>query len=276
TSEPIPPADSVIPPSSLLPGEEQIIVLQRGPGSGAEADPNNPEAACFPGEKADNATDQGWDAVILTGRHLTGGAAADDPPNCGFGAFPTDEQIVAVCTTHTAMHELFGRTPDFTIPYPVGDPGDLEPNIGEVGFKVDITATFDGWGYVRVFDTANPVAPNEISQIYIPETISEAHATGFGDITVHEVEVPRGDPNEGGPARDDDKLAYFSWYSGGLRVWDISDPANPAEVGKYIDAKGNDFWGVAIVEDENGDRLILASDMDFGLFIFRYTGDVPA
>jgi hypothetical protein len=61
-----------------------------------------------------------------------------------------------------------------------------------------------------------------------------------------------------------------------LRVWDISDPANPEEVGKYIDAKGNDFWGVAIVEDANGDRIILASDMDFGLFIFRYTGPVPA
>src|ERR687892_2326045 len=272
TSAPIPPADSTIPPTTLLAGEEQIIVLQRGPTD----DPNAPEEACFPGEKADNATDQGWDAVILTGRHLAGGAAADDPPNCGFGAFPSDEQIPAVCTTHTAMHELFGRTPDFTVPYPVGDPADLEPNIGDVGFKVDITATFDGWGYVRVFDTANPTTPNEISQIYIPETISEAHATGFGDITVHEVEVPRGDPNEGGPAPDDDKLAYFSWYSGGLRVWDITDPANPEQVGAYIDAKGNDLWGVAIVEDENGGRLILASDMDFGLFIFRYTGPVPA
>jgi hypothetical protein len=271
TSAPIPPADTTIPPSSLAPGEEQIIVLQRGPAD----DPNNPEPACFPGEKADNATDQGWDAVVLTGRHL-GSAAADEPPNCGFGAFPADEQIPTVCTTHTAMHELFGRTPDYTVPYPVGDPGDLEPNIGEVGFKVDITATFDGWGYVRVFDTANPASPTEISQIYIPETIDEAKATGFGDITIHETEVPRGDLNEGGPAPDDDKLAYFSWYSGGLRVWDITDPANPEQVGAYIDAKGNDFWGVAITEDENGDRIILASDMDFGLFIFRYTGPVPA
>jgi hypothetical protein len=46
-------------------------------------DPDNPEPACFPGEKADNATDQGWDSVILTGRHVAGGASADDPPNCG-------------------------------------------------------------------------------------------------------------------------------------------------------------------------------------------------
>ena len=271
-STPIPAADSVIPPGSLAPGEEQIIVLQRGPAG----DPNNPEAACFPGEKADNATDQGWDAVILAGRHTAGGAAADDPPNCGFGAFPTDEEIVAVCTTHGAMHELFGRTPSFTVPYPIGDPGDLEPNIGEVGFDVDITASFDGWGYTRVVDTSVPSEPTEIGQITIPETADEDFAIGFGDVTVHEVEVPRGDPNEGGANIDDDKLAYFSWYSGGFRVVDFTDPANPEEVGFYIDDEGNNFWGVALAEDQNGDRVALLSDRDFGLFIFRYTGAVPS
>ena len=271
TSTPIPDADTTIPPATLAPGEEQIIVLQRGP----TGDPNNPEGACFPGEKADNATDQGWDAVILTGRHLAGGAEADDPPNCGFGAFPADEQIVTVCTTHTAMHELFNRTPDFTLPYPLGDPGDLEPNIGEVGFEVDITATFDGWGYVRVLDTDPASTPTEISQITIPETADEDFAVGFGDLSVHEVEVPRGDPNEGGPNVDDDLVAYFSWYAGGFRVFDISDPSNPTEIGRYIDAAGNNFWGVALAEDENGDRIVLGSDRDFGLFIFRYTGDMP-
>ncbi len=276
TSTPIPAADSVIPPASLEAGEEQILVLQRGPGAGAEADPNNPEEACFPGEKADNATDQGWDAVILTARHTAGGAAADDPPNCGFGAFPADEQIVAVCTTHAAMHELFDRAPDFTVPYPAGDPADLEPDIGEVGFEVDITATFDGWGYTRVLDTSTPGALTEISQISIPETADEDFAVGFGDLTVHEVEVPRGDPNEGGPNVDDDALAYFSWYAAGFRVVDITDPTAPEEVGVFIDEKGNDFWGVALAEDQNGDRIVLASDMDYGLFIFRYTGPVPS
>jgi hypothetical protein len=275
TSDPIPNADATIPPASLAPGEEQIIVLQRGPGANAAGvpdDPENPEPACFPGEKADNATDQGWDAVILTGRHTTGGAGADDPPNCGFGAFPTDEQIVAVCTTHTAMHELFGSTPDFSIPYVAAN----EPDIGEVGFEVDITATFDGWGYVRVLDTDPASTPTEIAQISIPETADENFAVGFGDLSVHEVEVPRGDPNEGGPNVDDDALAYFSWYAGGFRVVDFTDPANPREVGLYIDAAGNNFWGVALAEDGDGNRIVLASDRDFGLFIFRYTGPLPA
>src|SRR5919106_2942474 len=267
TSTPIPPADTTIPPTSLEDGEEQTIVLQRGPTN----DPNNPEGACFPGEKADNATDQGWDAVVLTGRHL-GSAAADDPPNCGFGAFPSDEQIVAVCTSHTAMHELFGRTADYTVPYPVGDPADLEPNIGEVGFEVDITSTFDGWGYTRVLDTSTPGTLTEVAQITIPETDDPAFGFGSGDLTVHEVEVPRNDPDEGGANVDTDKLAYFSWYSGGFRVVDISDPVNPEEVGHYIDPAGNNLWGVALAEDANGDRIVLGSDRDYGLFIFRYTG----
>ena len=56
---------------------------------------------------------------------------------------------------------------------------------------------------------------------------------------------------------------------------DISDASNPPEVGHYIDTNGNNFWGVALAEDQNGDRIVLASDRDFGLFIFRYTGPVP-
>ena len=71
-------------------------------------------------------------------------------------------------------------------------------------------------------------------------------------------------------------MAYFSWYAGGFRVFDISDPANPAELGHYIDAAGNNFWGVALAEDQNGGRIVLASDRDYGLFIFRYTGSLPS
>jgi hypothetical protein len=30
-----------------------------------------------------------------------------------------------------------------------------------------------------------------------------------------------------------------------------------------------------MAEDQTGDRIVLASDRDFGLFIFRYTGLTP-
>jgi hypothetical protein len=61
----------------------------------------------------------------------------------------------------------------------------------------------------------------------------------------------------------------------GVRVVDITNPAAPQEVGHYIDPRGNNFWGVAVAEDQNGDRIILESDRDFGLFIFRDTGPIP-
>jgi hypothetical protein len=89
-----------------------------------------------------------------------------------------------------------------------------------------ITATFDGWGYTPVFDTSNPAAPSEISQITIPETVDEAFAIGFGDLTVHEVEMPRGDQNEGGPAGDDDKVAYSPGARADSGWW--TSPTRPA------------------------------------------------
>ena len=269
------PGDTVPDPSVLGPlgaGEEAVIMFQRGPVN----DPNSPGGACFFSDKIRAGEEAGYDVVIVANHHA--GAQGGETPGafiCGGQGSPVLGTAAGLCVGHEFMHEAFGRTPDYTLPYPLGDPGDLEPDIGDVGPRIEAQAEFDGWGYARVVDTSTASAPVEVGQITIPETADPAFAAGFGDLTVHEVEVPRGDPNEGGPAPDDDRLAYFSWYSGGFRVVDISDPANPAEVGHYIDPRGNNLWGVALAKDQNGERLVLASDRDFGLFVFRYTGDVP-
>ena len=64
-SKPIPPrATSGL--RALEPGEEAIIVLQRGPVEDAE----NPEEACFPGEKAENGINAGYDAVLFVNHHV--------------------------------------------------------------------------------------------------------------------------------------------------------------------------------------------------------------
>lgn len=89
-------------------------------------------------------SDHRWDEVLLVGRHL-GSAAQDDPPYCGFGAFPNDEQVVATCTTHAAHHELLDRPLNFDLPYLEGDPNDVEPDFGEVGFEIDISSIVDWW-----------------------------------------------------------------------------------------------------------------------------------
>jgi hypothetical protein len=265
-----------IPDPSVLgtlgPDEEAIIMFQRGP----VGDPNHDHDSCFFSDKIRAGEEAGYDVVIVANHH--DGAQAGETPGaffCGGQGSPVLGTAAGLCVGHQFMHEAFGRTPDYTFPYPEGDPGDLEPNPGDLGPRIEATSEFDGWGYSRLVDTSTPSAPTEVGQFNIPETADPAFASGFGDVTVHEVEVPRGDPDEGGPAPDDDALAYFSWYSGGLRVIDFTDPANPAEVGHYIDAQGNNFWGVALAEDQNGDRIVLASDRDYGLFVFRYTGAVP-
>ena len=69
-------------------------------------------------------------------------------------------------------------------------------------------------------------------------------------------------------------LAYLSYYSGGFRV--VTYGKNGIqEVGAFIDEGGNNFWGVEIWNDENGEQFVLASDRDFGLYIFQYTGPTP-
>ena len=81
--------------------------------------------------------------------------------------------------------------------------------------------------------------------------------------------MPRGDPNEGGPAPDDGVLAYFSWYAGGFRVASY-DATGIQEVGHFIDEGGNNFWGIEVYKRHHK-TYILASDRDFGLYVFRYT-----
>jgi hypothetical protein len=252
TSAPIPrPEDVPGYLGSLLTGEEKIIVLQRGP----TGDPSAPEAACFPGEKAHQAVLAGWDAVLFVARHVV--AAPPEPvPFCGSGAF--EDEIVGVCTTHEAYHKLFETPVSFT--YPDGPP------IGTIGAKITATAAFDGWGYVHLFSNT-PVGGKflELDTYAIPEGHDPAFATGFGDLTVHEVAT---DPQ-------DSTRAYLSYYAGGLRSLEIQcgDPANVStcglvEVGGYLGPSGNDFWGVeAFVRD--GQTYILGSDRDYGLFIFR-------
>ena len=139
--------------------------------------------------------------------------------------------------------------------------GTAAPAAGTDGSTVDISATFDGWGYVHLYDAKTM---QDHDQYFIPESQDPAYSQGFGDLSVHEVAT---DP--------DADLAYISYYSGGLRVLKYRDAAgNPdlQEVGAYIAEGGNNFWGVEVHKHPNGQKYVLASDRDSGIWIFQYTG----
>ena len=262
------PADrGSIPDASVLgplaEGEEAILVLQRGP----LGDPSQTQAACFFSEKVETAQLLGYDAVIIANHH-TGALGGEGPDTyfCGGQGHIFDIQISALCIGHRAMHELFDdpdAADNFTYPESV-------PAIGTLGDRITVTTEFDGWGYVHLFDAATL---QDLDTYAIPEAMDPAFASGYGDLSVHEVATDPTDPS----------LAYLSYYSGGLRAIQIqcSDPNDNTtcelvEVGGYLDPEGNDFWGVEVIPNpaddptvEGDEVLILASDRDYGLFIFR-------
>jgi hypothetical protein len=252
-SDPIPLREDVFPDE--LPGfEEAIVVLQRGP----TGDPQNPEEACFPGEKAANAAEAGYDAVLLVNRHL--GSADLDEAFCGSGGYPPGLVIVTMCTTHEAFHHIFrAEPPQYQLPVPATG----EPAIGDLGEEVEATSIFDGWGYAHLYENGSGKL-RRIDSFAIEEALDERYAFGFGDLSIHEW-AP--DPTE--------RLAYSSYYAGGFRVASFG-PDGIEEVGKFIDRGGNNFWGVEQYTTPDGERLIGASDRDFGLYIFRYTGEGAA
>jgi hypothetical protein len=254
-----------IPSASVLdpvtgPGEDQIVVFERGPVD----DPNSPGEACFFSEKVESAQLAGYDAVIIANHHVGAGAGADpDAFFCGSQGHIFTITIPGMCISHRLMHQLFDRPEDYTVPYPVDDPGDKEPDIGDIA-NGDIlaTSTFAGWGYTRMLDADAP-GLTEIDQYAIPEASNEDFATGFGDVDVHEVATGRG---------ADADLAYFAHYSGGIRVARFSQ-TEIHEVGAFIDEGGNDFWGVQLTDKfVGGDRVVAYSDRDFGLYLATYTG----
>jgi hypothetical protein len=139
-------------------------------------------------------------------------------------------------------------------------PAQLPVALGTEGDELTFTAFFDGWGYVHLFRNQGGKMA-ELDTYAIPQAHDPAFASGFGDLSVHEVATSH--------QRDD--LAYFAYYAGGFRVAEIQND-ELVEVGHFIDEGGNNFWGVQVFES-GGVEYVAASDRDHGLYIFRYTGD---
>ena len=137
--------------------------------------------------------------------------------------------------------------------------GQLMVNELEAGETVTVEAAseFVGWGFLRFYDISDPANPVQIATFATENTFNPDVATE-GVWSVHNPEV-RG------------STLYASWYSDGVRVIDISDPANPRESafwageGAPEGAPPVDIWSVVPHRD-----LVVASDRDFGLYILKH------
>jgi hypothetical protein len=226
-------------------GEERIIVFTRG--------------VCFFSEKVESGQLKGWDHVVIGNHHV--GSGDGRFPNaflCGSQGHDFDVTASGTCVGHRTMHLIFNDEPNYDTPEEPFIGADM-PAIGTVGEEVSITSTFDGSGYLNLYDFET----GEFLDYYaVRQAIDPDHASGSGTMTIHEIETDR---------RNNENLGYIAWYDVGLKV--VKWTRNGIEsLGTYRHAAGNDFWGVSL--QQRGDRrpLIYMSDRDSGLWIFKYTG----
>lgn len=110
------------------------------------------------------------------------------------------------------------------------------------------TARETGGGSLAFWDISNLATPVKLWDIAQPT--SQA-------FSVHQVIIR-------------DNYVFVSWYQAGIYVYDISDPANPVEVGSYDTFPGSvsGFDGAWGVYNYWGDYRIYGFDIRSGLFIF--------
>jgi hypothetical protein len=84
------------------------------------------------------------------------------------------------------------------------------------------------WGWARIIDVSDERYPLQVSTIKL-----EANERRFAAATDPDKAI-YGSHYLGVDDPANTSLAFFTWYSSGLRVWDVRDPYAPKEIGYYI------------------------------------------
>jgi hypothetical protein len=144
-------------------------------------------------------------------------------------------------------------------------------NAGAAGaMAIVIANNLEGteWSGLRIWDYSDPENPVLADTFNTTCSASKAPAgtcDPAGTYSAHNVIVE----TTGNKVK-----AYVSWYSDGMLVIDVSDPYNPEEVGRFLDASSNDdepndFWGVY---KQPNDPFFYGSDRNGGLYTFKEQG----
>jgi hypothetical protein len=118
-------------------------------------------------------------------------------------------------------------------------------------------------------DETNPVT---IATMPTPAGFEELHRVG-GRIGAHNIH--ENDP-EPGSAKLRNTVAA-TWFSAGLRIYDIRDPFRPEEIGAFLPETPAGQRGCRISDVFVDDRRIIyaADRARGGLYILEYTGSIP-
>jgi len=108
----------------------------------------------------------------------------------------------------------------------VNDDADLLFEGGE-SWDRDGTDDRGGPSGIDVWDISDPLSPEKLSEIKPPGAEDETYRGTW--TTSHNFEVVG------------DRL-YTSWYQGGVKVFDVSDPANPETLSWWADPEAAAFW----------------------------------
>lgn len=241
--------DAAVPPAPSGAGS-QIAVVERG--------------LCTFQEKALNVIAAGgWETVLIFNREGADGCTGILSP---FLTAPIPTLFVGRDTGfamfNVAYDDAACRDDNFQrAPIAIGTFGDPVQKV---------RAIFDGWGYVHLFAVnlgAMSGTLTEVDTFAIPEAMDPAFASGFGDLSVHEVATEPADASR----------AFLSYYAGGIRAIQIQclrprdvRTCRLVETGGYLDPLGNNFWGIETFV-RGGVTYAAGSDLDFGIFIVKRT-----
>lgn len=123
------------------------------------------------------------------------------------------------------------------------------------------------WGFLRIFDITNPRMPVQVGTFQTPHSRGGMPEEEVGAFSIH-IPVVQGT-----------KVAT-AWYSDGVRILDISNPAAPKEKGFLVPSPTPDLFGIfpnnamvwgATFATIGGKEFIVASDINFGLHVMKET-----
>jgi len=143
----------------------------------------------------------------------------------------------------------------------------VDDDAGVMGVGVESWAVESegGPGGITLWDIESPGDPKELATIDAPPT----PAPSYGGLwtTAHNFDLADG-------------RLYSSWYRGGVKIHDVSDPANPGEIARWRRTEDTSFWAAALAVP--GEFFVGCSWNQYGelpqAFLYTFTdraGPVP-